>query len=90
MKQQPDGFAISFNRYDRSKRWGWKQTKGVVESQIAGHCLQRNGFKSRRHALQDLIAEVERRDRLSPDPSKGSEISQATALAIVQATAATR
>jgi hypothetical protein len=71
MKQQPDGFAISFNRYDRTKRWGWKQTKGMVESTIAGHCMRREGFKSRRAALIDLIAEVEARD-LAPARSQSS------------------
>lgn len=61
MKQQPDGFAISFNRYDRRKRWGWKQKIDLAASEAAGHCLFRDGFKSRRAALQDLIEEVERR-----------------------------
>jgi len=61
VKQQPDGFAISFNRYDRSKRWGWKQTKDVEASKLAGHVMQRCGLKSRRTALNDLIEELERR-----------------------------
>ena len=61
MKQQPDGYAISFNRYDRNKRWGWKQTKDLDASKLAGHVMKREGFRSRRIALNDLLAELERR-----------------------------
>ncbi len=78
MKQQPDGFAISFNRYDRTKRWGWKQTKGIIESTVAGHCMQRHGFKSRRLALIDLITEVESRAATSM-PTSAAANAQVTA-----------
>jgi len=76
VKQQPDGFAISFNRYDRNKRWGWKQTKDLEASQLAGHVLQRNGLRSRRAALNDLLAELERR---ALKPASAAEQTQAIA-----------
>lgn len=78
MKQQPDGFAIAFNRYDRTKRWGWKQTKDVAASQAAGHCLRRDGFKSRRAALQDLIAEVEGRSLATKSADVSTQVTART------------
>ena len=50
----PSGFTISFSRHDRS--WGWKQTYPV-----SGQLKEKWGFRSRRMALADLHAEVERR-----------------------------
>ena len=51
----PAGFTISFSRHWRS--WGWKQTY-----QEAGQIKKEQwGFQSRRFALADLHAEVERR-----------------------------
>lgn len=77
MKQQPDGFTISFNRYDSRKRWGWKQTKGIAASMDAGHVVQRDGLKSRRAALVDLLAELDRRSTIAP-PSAAEQPTMTT------------
>ncbi len=78
MKQQPDGFAISFNRYDRNKRWGWKQTKDLETSTLAGHVLRRDGLRSRRAALNDLLGEIDRREQLEKRVAAAAPL-QATA-----------
>ncbi len=61
MKQQPDGFAINYNRYKGS--WCWRQTVNVEASKQAGHVVERSGLRSRNAALQDLLDEVARRER---------------------------
>ncbi len=61
MKQQPAGFAINYNRYKGS--WCWRQTTGVDQSKEAGHVVERSGLRSRNAALQNLLEEVERRER---------------------------
>jgi hypothetical protein len=62
VKQQPDGFAISFNRH--TQRWMWKQTERVAEAKALGHVVERIGLASRRDALRDIVAEIDRRATL--------------------------
>ncbi len=68
MKQQPDGFAINYNRYRAS--WCWRQTVGVEDSKQAGHVVERVGLRSRNAALADLLDEVERRKQSAITPKQ--------------------
>jgi hypothetical protein len=48
VKQQPDGFAISFNRH--TQRWMWKQTERVAEAKALGHVVERSATLENRAA----------------------------------------
>lgn len=53
----PPGFSISFSRH--GKRWGWKQ---IYKAEFPELDTERWGFRRRRDALDDLHAEVAKRE----------------------------